>query len=316
MNAAALKAYTQAIALDPSNIDAVNNLDPKLRVELVEKAVALAPKEARHWNNLGTVYQSSQQYEKAIAAFSKAIDLDPRNASVLGNRAGVYAELKQWDKAIADYSRAIDVDPTSVWALGKRANLYADLKQWDKASADYSRAIEQTPENAGALHQRAILHAQLHHWDKAAADYSRVLELNPKSVVDQNNLAWLLATCQDSKLRDPLRAVEHAKKAVELTPNQGDYWNTLGTAHYRAGEWKSAIAALEKSTELRNGGDSFDWFFLAMAHWQLGKKDEARKWHDKAVAWMDKNQPGDEELVRFRAEAESLLKIEKKAVPK
>ena len=70
-----------------------------------------------------------------------------------------------------------------------------------------------------------------------------------------------------------------------------------------AGDWKAAIAALEKSMELRKGGDSNDWFFLAMAHWQLGEKDKAREWYDRAVQWMDKNQPKNEELRRFRAEA-------------
>ena len=49
-----------------------------------------------------------------------------------------------------------------------------------------------------------------------------------------------------------------------------------------------------------------------MAHWQLGDKNQARKWYDQAVAWMDKNQPKDDELRRFRAEAEELLKVERK----
>jgi tetratricopeptide (TPR) repeat protein len=34
----------------------------------------------------------------------------------------------------------------------------------------------------------------------------------------RNDLAWLLATCPDEKIRDPRRAVELAKKAVELDP--------------------------------------------------------------------------------------------------
>ena len=46
-----------------------------------------------------------------------------------------------------------------------------------------------------------------------------------------------------------------------------------------------------------------------MAHWQLGHKDEARTWYDKAVEWMDKNQPKNEELLRFRDEAAKLLGI-------
>ena len=83
-------------------------------------------------------------------------------------------------------------------------------------------------------------------------------------------------------------------------------------AHYRAGDWKAAIEALTKSMELRNGGDSNDWFFLAMAHWQLGDKTQARSWYDKAVPWMEKNQPKDEELLRFRAEAAALLGVKEK----
>ena len=64
--------------------------------------------------------------------------------------------------------------------------------------------------------------------------------------------------------------------------------------------------------ELGNGGDSFDWFFLAMSHWQLGQKDKAREWYDRAAQWMDKNQPTDEELRRFRAEAAELLELKEK----
>ena len=59
--------------------------------------------------------------------------------------------------------------------------------------------------------------------------------------------------------------------------------------------------------DLRKGGDSFGWFFLAMAHWQLGDKEQARQWYDRGVRWMDRNQPRDEQLLRFRAEAAKLI---------
>ena len=65
-----------------------------------------------------------------------------------------------------------------------------------------------------------------------------------------NGLAWLLATCSDAKFRDPKQAVALAKRAVELDPNNWGYLNTLGAAYYRAGDWKAAIAALEKSMKL------------------------------------------------------------------
>src|SRR5437868_12353630 len=46
-----------------------------------------------------------------------------------------------------------------------------------------------------------------------------------------------------------------------------------------------------------------------MAHWKLGHREDARKWYDKAAGWMDKNQPKNDELGRFRVEAEQLLGV-------
>src|SRR5262249_5457046 len=123
-----------------------------------------------------------------------------------------------------------------------------------------------------------------------------------------NSLARFLATSSDPEVRNASRAVEVAKEAVELAPKEGHYWNTLGVAHYRGGDGKAPGAAPGKAMEPRQGGDSFDWFFLAMSHWQLGDKEEARTWYDRAVEWMDKNQPENEELRRFRAEAAEWLK--------
>ena len=48
-------------------------------------------------------------------------------------------------------------------------------------------------------------------------------------------------------------------------------------------------------------------FFLATAYWHLGDKEEARRWYDKAAAWMDEHKPNDKELVRFRDEAAKLI---------
>jgi serine/threonine protein kinase len=125
-----------------------------------------------------------------------------------------------------------------------------------------------------------------------------------------NELAWLLATWPDLKFRDPGRALALASKAVELEPEKGEFWNTLGLAHYRAGQWRQSKDALEKSMKLFGGkSESFNTFFLAMAHWQLGEQEESRQWYRQAVAWMEKNQRGDHDLRRFRAEAAELLGV-------
>jgi eukaryotic-like serine/threonine-protein kinase len=192
----------------------------------------------------------------------------------------------------------------------QQAEAQAALLEWDKAVVSYSKAIEAKPNEAAAWGNRGLAHERLGQWDKAIADYTKALDLKPDVPVLCNNLARLLATCPDPSVRDPGRAVELAKRAVELAPKQGKYWHTLGMAHYRAGDSKAALAALEKATTLRNGGNSYDWFFLAMAHGKLGEKEEARQWYHRAVWWMEKQRlANNEELRRFRAEAAALLKI-------
>ena len=51
----------------------------------------------------------------------------------------------------------------------------------------------------------------------------------------------------------------------------------------------------------------FNALFLAMSHWQLGRREEANRQYDAAVRWMRDNDVGDEELLRFCQEAAKLL---------
>jgi serine/threonine protein kinase len=131
----------------------------------------------------------------------------------------------------------------------------------------------------------------------------------------ENALAWFLATCPAAELRDAARACKLAESAVVKRLWDGACWNTLGVARYRAGDRKGAIKALKTSMGLRAGGDAYDWFVLAMAHWQSGNKDVARQWYDKAVAALSKAGPGAEELHRFRTEAAALMGIPRPPAP-
>jgi eukaryotic-like serine/threonine-protein kinase len=90
-------------------------------------------------------------------------------------------------------------------------------------------------------------------------------------------------------------------------PERGEFWNTLGVAQYRAGEFQSALIALSRSMELRSGGDAADHFFVAMAYERLGDRKQARIWYDKAVQWMDKRFPQGEADLRYQAEAKEVL---------
>jgi uncharacterized protein HemY len=103
--------------------------------------------------------------------------------------------------------------------------------------------------------------------------------------------------------------VRLAERAVEIDGSRAMYWNTLGVAHYRDGQYQKAIQALERS--LQSGGDStagFDLVFLALCHARLGDDSAADDCFRRAAAWLESRktslaQRWIDELSQFLAEA-------------
>ena len=280
------------------------------------------------WFELGIACTHVGRARPAVAAYSRCIELNPKVLWTWNNRGDQYEALGELNKALADFSKALELNASDAIALTNRSRLNARLGRWEQVVEDCSRLIQlpepgQVSTHADAYHRRAGAYVQLTRYREAVADYQKALELQPSRALVRNDLAWLLANCPDKKLRNPARAVELSQQAIGLAESVGNLWNTLGAAHYRAGNWKVAIEALEKSIPLRNGGDAFDYSFLAMSHWRLGHKDEAQKWHAKAVQWLRENEGAfskdkmhDDDLLRIRAEAEELLQIKKRATQK
>ncbi|HET6573304.1 MAG TPA: protein kinase [Fimbriiglobus sp.] len=235
----------------------------------------------------------------------------------------------QWDEAIAFRRIAVAVRPRS-----PTANFYLGFslqkqEKLDEAMAYYETTIALEPGHAPAQLSLAQVLSARGKPEQALVHFRKASELLPSDPFPLNGLAWELATCAEPRLRDPAQAVALGKKVVELSRNQGDdrdepgrgrlgnYLNTLGVAHYRAGNLDEALTALQKSLEIADGGDHdyavcADFFFLAMANWKLGRKDEARKWYDRAVERTVTKEPENEELCRFEAEAAALMGIEVK----
>jgi serine/threonine protein kinase/WD40 repeat protein/Flp pilus assembly protein TadD len=272
-------------------------LEPNYRVELGHSLWQLA----NLFSGLGRYGDAEKFHRDALGVFAKLATDFPAVAFYRQEQGFSYWHLG-W--LMNNSGRRHDAEEP----FRQAANVYAKLAADFPKEPEYQTRLARSWSELGAVLLRQGRHVE------AERAYGKGLEAAPQNAPAFNNVAWLLATCPEAKIRDPKRAVELGKKAVELAPKEGMFWNTLGVAEYRAGDMKAAIVGLEKSVELRSGGDSFDWFFLAMAHRRLGKLDLARKWHAYAVAWMAKNNPKDEELQRFRTEAVELLGADVKSI--
>jgi tetratricopeptide (TPR) repeat protein len=278
------------------------------------RAIQLKPNYAEAWSNRGDAYRKQRppDLDQALADLDQAIKLEPNFAPAWYNRGIVYRLLERLDDAVADCTRVIQLTPGYAEAWNNRGGIYRMQGKLNEAVTDLDQAIKLKPDLVQALNNRGLVHQQLEQWDRAIADFSKAVSLKPRSPGIHKNLAWLLAACPEAKFRDPRRAVEVAKKVVALAPREAVAWKTLGVAHYRAGDCKASIEALDRSLALQENASraATEWFFLAMAHARLAHEAEARRWYEKALEWMEKRAPMDAELQRFRTEAAALLKID------
>jgi eukaryotic-like serine/threonine-protein kinase len=321
----AIRCFDKAIQLEPNHGSAFHNrgwtfyLQGNLDEAIVccRKAIELSPKNPWAYFYLGNTLRAQNKLDEALAHFQKTIELDPKFAYPYHDIGWILHLQGKLDESIPYYNKAIELNPMDMHAYSYRGVTLRTQKKLDEAIASFQKVVEIEPkcvwghkDLGDALLARGKVNEAIVSYRQAIMLAANARRHGDKNLhVSLHRAAWALATDPNPQLRNPAFAVELANEAVQLHP-VGDYWNTLGVSYYRAGDYTAAEKALRKSMEQRMGGDSFDWFFLAATLWQQqGNQRESREWYDKAVEWMDKNKPDDEQLRRIRAEVADLLDI-------
>jgi tetratricopeptide (TPR) repeat protein len=313
----AIAAYREAIRLDPGNsskshfnLGVILIVNGEIDESIVEfrEAIRLDPGLAVAHGNLGVALKDKGKSDEAIAAYREAIRLDPGNSSRSHNNLGIALKDKgKIDEAIAEYREAIRLEPGLAQAHMNLGIVFCDLKHdYAAAESEFRTVIRLTPDAEGLIGVGGFLRSN-GQFEQAIAAYREAIRKKPDFAVAHNNLADTLNMHPDPARREPEVAIVHARKATELNPKDGPAFNTLGVAHYRGGQVESALTALHKSMELRQGGDPYDWFFLAMIEHGRGHADEAGRWFDKSVAWIKQQKAPDAGLLPIWTEAAKVL---------
>jgi tetratricopeptide (TPR) repeat protein len=90
----------QARSLNQRAIGLINGGRPADAIPLLERAVALQPRDAEMLGNLGYAYMLSGRHERARARLQSALDLSPTRSATWLNLGQTYAELGQRDTAV------------------------------------------------------------------------------------------------------------------------------------------------------------------------------------------------------------------------
>jgi tetratricopeptide (TPR) repeat protein len=198
----------------------------------------------------GEALAQLRRWEEADAAFAAAVARRPRDPDLRMRRGVIYAEGGRWSHAAADFEMATTLGAVgTVWVW----NAYAQLAAGDRPG--YRRACARLVRRFGRSS------------DPVPSEVVLALVLGPEAVPK------------------PLQLVRMAEELVTGSP-EGEFTLTLLTlALYRAGQFdralRSAVATMDADSE---GGQGIHALLLAMAHYRLGHRDEARQWLARGVA--------------------------------
>ena len=137
--------YNQVLKIDPEHPHAHNNLgllfqntdDYQKAKTFFKKAIEIDPNYAHAYNNLGLIFQKSGDYQKAKSFFEKAIEIDPNYAQAHTNLGTIFKELGDYQKAKVCYEKTIKINSNHTMAHYKLGVLLFEIRQYKNAAEQF-----------------------------------------------------------------------------------------------------------------------------------------------------------------------------------
>jgi Flp pilus assembly protein TadD len=219
--------------------------------KLMRDTLAKNPLASDAHNDLGVILVRRNDLAGARSEFDAAVRTDPNNIAAQSNLAFVTALQGGLSEARSRFQAILRVKPFDAETHLRMASLCKTQRQCRRARYHLQMAMRMKP-SAETKSQLAQLCYETGQPGEAAAAFRESLRMKPDSTEALNNLAWLLATCSDERVRDGAEAVRCAKEACKLTDfKEPVFMSTLAAAYAETGRFPQAISMAEKALRLQ-----------------------------------------------------------------
>ena len=162
----AIQSYQKVIELDPTYVEAYNNLgityqmmgDMDRAFKAYEKAIEINPKYEKGYNNLGIQLFLKDRYEEAMEAFQKALAINSDNIESHINLGILFKKRGQLEKAIESYQTALAIDPFHKETHYNIALLHEQMENFELAINHYQQFIQLSSKSHPELVSRVQRH--------------------------------------------------------------------------------------------------------------------------------------------------------------
>ncbi len=249
-NQEAIAAYERAVRID-RNMPQVYRELGTLYVKEYDKLENLI------WNQSGLTNiaeVAEENLQKAINAYTELRRLNPSERDkydyglrVFRTRLGsLYTYLCKEEKAMEVLQGVLDEDSDNVDANYWIGLAYQTLGNFEKAEYYLRKAIALAPERDEGYNALGFLFAENSiNLDEAVKLIKKALEKSPENGAYLDSLGWVYF-----KLGKLTAALENLEKAVHYIPNSVEIQDHLGEVYLKVGYKEKAIAAWQKAIQL------------------------------------------------------------------
>jgi tetratricopeptide (TPR) repeat protein len=278
-------AYEKLLSIQPNFVPALNNLaylyaehlnDLDKAYDLADKARGLQEEDASVGDTFGWVLYKRGDYQQALPILQQCAAKTADNPEIqfhLGMTAYMMGRTDLARAALQKAASAAKDFPDRDESKRRLAQLQGSGGQTSQLSINELEALlKQQPNDLIVVQRLAETYEREGDAAKAGAAYEQMLKLNPKLPAPTLKLAQLYA----GPLRQGDKALQFARKARELAPNDPEAAGLLGRIALKTDNFSWAYSLLQESARQRRN-DPDILHDLAMAAYALGRVPEARQ---------------------------------------
>jgi protein O-mannosyl-transferase len=202
-------------------------------------------------HNLGMVYETRGEIDRAIVQYRRAVDIRPDLEATHFNLGTMLARAGDLSGARASFQEALRIRPAYAEAWNNLGNVLTLQEEIGAAIDAYRRAVALDPAHASAHRNLGFALGKAGDAAGAEEELRASLHLEPEDASTMNLLAWLLATSPDEELRDGAEAVRLAEAASAAAGGKDmTFLRTLAAAYAEAGRFDDAESTIDRAIEL------------------------------------------------------------------
>lgn len=238
----------------------------------------------------GLVLEIEKKLNEASHIYEKLYQKDPTNTKVIERLAGIYIDSKEYQKAHDILKKGLSIEPKSYQLNLLMGSLLNEEGRSEQALNYINTAIDLNPKDYRGYFLRAIVYDRLGQIISAEGDLKKALELNPGDPELLNHLGYSLLLWYG-----PARVKEAEKlilEALSKDKNNPAYMDSYAWVLYYKGDYKGAYEWLTKAYE-KEKEDPVINEHIGDVLVKLGRKDEAKKYYERAMELLKSGKRGE-----------------------